>query len=64
MHECVYHVQAKDGSQFLCVNGQFSKIQSQIDFIKDGNGYEGSVHTTFFSLEAVTLPRNQIRESA
>ena len=30
VHECVYHVQAKDGFQFLYVDGQFSKIQSHI----------------------------------
>ena len=30
MHECAYHVQAKDGFQFLCVNGQFSKIRSHM----------------------------------
>ena len=30
VHECVYHVQAKDGFQFLCVNGRFSKIRSHI----------------------------------
>ena len=28
VHECGYHVQAKDGFQFLCVNGRFSKIRS------------------------------------
>ena len=32
MHECVYHVQGKDGFQYLCVDGQFSKIQSHIGF--------------------------------
>ena len=30
MHECVYHVQAKDGFQFLCVDGRFSKKFSHI----------------------------------
>ena len=30
MHECAYHVQAKDGFQFLCVNGRFSKKHSHI----------------------------------
>ena len=30
VHECAYHVQAKDGFQFLCINGQFFKIQSQL----------------------------------
>ena len=30
MHECAYHVQAKHGFQFLCVNGRFSKIQSHL----------------------------------
>ena len=30
VHECAYHVQAKDGFQFLCVNGRFSKIRSHI----------------------------------
>ena len=30
VHECGYHVQAKDGFQFLCVNGRFSKIRSHI----------------------------------
>ena len=30
MHECAYHIQAKDGFQFLCVNGWFSKILSHI----------------------------------
>ena len=28
VHECIYRVQAKDGFQFLGVDGQFSKIQS------------------------------------
>ena len=28
MHECAYHVQAKDGFQLLCLNGRFSKIRS------------------------------------
>ena len=28
VHECAYHVQAKDGFQFLCLNGRFSKIRS------------------------------------
>ena len=28
VHECVYHVQVKDAFQFLCVDDQFSKIQS------------------------------------
>ena len=27
VHECAYHVQAKDGFQFLCVNGRFSKTE-------------------------------------
>ena len=30
VHECAYHVQAKDGFQLLCLNGRFSKIRSQI----------------------------------
>ena len=30
VHECVYHVQGRDGFQFLCVSGRFSKIQSHI----------------------------------
>ena len=30
VHECAYHVQAKDGFQFLCLNGRFSKIRSHI----------------------------------
>ena len=30
VHECAYHVQAKHGFQFLCINGRFSKIQSHI----------------------------------
>ena len=25
VHECAYHIQAKDGFQFLCLNGRFSK---------------------------------------
>ena len=29
VHECAYHVQAKDGFQLLCLNGRFSKIRSQ-----------------------------------
>ena len=33
VHECVCHVQAKDGFQFLCVDGQLSKIQSHIVFM-------------------------------
>ena len=32
VHECAYHVQAKDGFQFLCVNGRFSKIRSHIPY--------------------------------
>ena len=31
VHECAYHVQAKDGFQLLCLNGRFSKIRSQIE---------------------------------
>ena len=30
MHECVFHLQAKNGFQYLCQFGQFSKIQSQL----------------------------------
>ena len=30
VHECAYYVQAKDGFQFLCLNGRFSKLQSHI----------------------------------
>ena len=30
VHECAYHVQAKDGFWFLCPNGRFSKMRSQI----------------------------------
>ena len=30
VHECAYHVQAKDGFQLLCLNGRFSKIRSHI----------------------------------
>ena len=30
VHECAYHVQAKDGFKFLCLNGWFSKIRSHI----------------------------------
>ena len=30
VHECAYHVQAKDGFQFLCLYGRFSKIWSQL----------------------------------
>ena len=30
VHECAYHVQAKDGFWFLCPNGRFSKIRSHI----------------------------------
>ena len=30
VHECAYHVQAKDGFRFLCPNGRFSKIQSHL----------------------------------
>ena len=30
VHECAYHVQAKDGFQFLCLYGRFSKIRSHI----------------------------------
>ena len=30
LHECAYHVQAKDGFQLLCLNGRFSKIRSHI----------------------------------
>ena len=30
VHECAYHVQAKDGFQFLCLYGWFSKIRSHM----------------------------------
>ena len=30
VHECAYHVQAKDGFQFLCLYGRFSKIRSHL----------------------------------
>ena len=30
VHECAYHVQAKDGFQLLCLNGRFSKIRSHL----------------------------------
>ena len=30
VQECVYHVQAQDRFQFLCVNDQFSTIQSHL----------------------------------
>ena len=30
VHECAYHIQAKDGFQFLSLNGRFSKIRSHI----------------------------------
>ena len=30
VHECAYHVQAKDGFQFLCLYGRFSKIRSHM----------------------------------
>ena len=30
VHECAYHVQAKDEFQFLHVNGRFFKVQSHI----------------------------------
>ena len=30
VRECAYHVQAKDGFQFLCLYGRFSKIRSHI----------------------------------
>ena len=30
VHECAYHVQAKDGFWFLCPNGRFSKIRSHM----------------------------------
>ena len=29
-----YHVQAKDGFQFLCLNSRFSKIRSRLVFKK------------------------------
>ena len=35
MHERVYHVQAKDGFQFLCVDSWFSKVQSYF-ILNDG----------------------------
>ena len=37
VHECAYHVQAKDGFQFLCLYGRFSKIRSHITtlFVQD-----------------------------
>ena len=38
VHECGYHVQAKDGFQFLCVNGRFSKIRSHISNLYCGKG--------------------------
>ena len=30
VHECAYHIQAKDGFQFLCLYGRFSKIRSHL----------------------------------
>ena len=33
VHECAYHVQAKDGFQLLCLNGRFSKIRSHISHL-------------------------------
>ena len=30
VHECAYHIQAKDGFQFLCLYGRFSKVRSQM----------------------------------
>ena len=35
VHECAYHVQAKDGFQLLCLNGRFSKIRSHINSNND-----------------------------
>ena len=34
VHECAYHVQAKDGFQLLCLNGRFSKIRSHFCIAK------------------------------
>ena len=31
--ECTYHVQAKNGFHFLCINGQFSKTQSHMTLL-------------------------------
>ena len=33
VHECAYHVQAKDGFQLLCLNGRFSKIRSHMSIL-------------------------------
>ena len=40
VHECAYHVQAKDGFQLLCLNGRFSKIRSHIGIQHHGFGSE------------------------
>ena len=38
VHECAYHVLAKDGFQLLCLNGRFSKIRSHISNLYCGKG--------------------------
>ena len=58
MHECVHHVQAKDGFQFLCVDGRFSKIQSHIHthtYIYSGVGLVLSI---WFIIAAVLNSKN------
>ena len=42
VHECAYHVKAKDGFQFLCLYGRFSKIQQFI--LWQGRSRDPEIH--------------------
>ena len=52
VHECAYHVQAKDGFQFLCLYGRFSKIRSHLTIHK--NGYNIVTHNTYIGERHIT----------
>ena len=39
VHERAYHIYAKDGFQFLCLNGRFSKIRSHNNKENDTHHY-------------------------
>ena len=45
VHECAYHVQAKDGFQLLCLNGQFSKIRSHLSIHFTIQSYHSTQYT-------------------
>ena len=57
MHECVYHVQAKDEFQFLSVDGKFFKIQSIIAILLllHAKKFCGLISFPSFSLDLLIL---------